>query len=96
MRRMERGAQPGNSNATKGRPWADAIRRALARREQTGNGGDLNALADRLIDACLEGELPALKELGDRLDGKPAQAIVGDAEAGPVAMTVTWIRPDDK
>jgi len=71
----------GNQNATKAKPWADAIRRALARAEQNeGDPRSLNALADRLLTACQAGELQALKELGDRLDGKPAQAIVGDDE----------------
>ena len=74
----------GNQNATKAKPWSDAIRRALARRE-AGDGRDLNALADVLVDKALDGDLPALKELGDRLDGKPAQAVdVGGQADNPV------------
>ncbi|MDE2022270.1 MAG: hypothetical protein KGI71_05170 [Patescibacteria group bacterium] len=67
------GAPFGNNYAVKRRPWADAINRALARREQTKSGADLNKLADKLIDAAAEGDMAALKELGDRLDGKPHQ-----------------------
>ncbi len=81
------GAPVGNSNATKAKPWADAIKRALARREQTGSGADLNALADKLIDSAAEGDMAALKELGDRLDGKPAQALVGDSGFDPVQIS---------
>lgn len=58
------------------KPWADAIRRALARRAD-GDLQDINKLADKLLDKAAEGDLPALKELGDRLDGRPAQAITG-------------------
>jgi hypothetical protein len=33
----------------------------------------------------------AAKEVGDRLDGKPAQAIVGGDEGdGPLKLEVTW------
>lgn len=86
------GAQPGNNNATKNRPWAEAIRRAMARAEADGNYKSLNALADRLLEKAAEGDMAALKELGDRLDGRPAQAIVGDAEQ-PIAHTLTWMTP---
>ena len=86
------GAPLGNVNALKNKPWGDALRRCLARREQEG-GKALNAIAEVLTDKALEGDLAAIKELGDRLDGKPAQAIVGDADAPPLAMSVTWIKP---
>ena len=69
------GAQPGNTNQSKGKPWADAIRRAIARREATGNGADLNKLAETLLDKAAEGDMTAIKELGDRLDGKSAQSV---------------------
>lgn len=77
------GAQPGNNNRNKAKPWADAIRRAIARREETGSGADLNRLAESLLDKAAEGDMAALKELGDRLDGKSAQAVTvsGDEEA---------------
>lgn len=88
------GAPVGNSNATKAKPWADAIRRALARAEED-SPRSLNKLAEALLTAASDGDLAALKELGDRLDGKPAQSIGGDPEGTPVAMSVTWIRPSD-
>lgn len=78
-------------NGSEKKPWADAIRRALARRAE-GKLADINALADRLIDSALAGELPALKELGDRLDGKPAQTIAGDPDA-PQHMVIGWAQP---
>ena len=78
------GAPLGNQNGKKGRLWADAIKRAVARK----HGGDLNhgldTLAEKLVEAVGKGDLQALKEFGDRMDGKPAQAIVGDSEHDPV------------
>lgn len=85
-------APAGNQNAAKkNRLWADAIRRAVARK----HGGDLNhgldTLAEKLIDAVANGDLHAIKEFGDRMDGKPTQAIVGDASADPVQ--IAWPLP---
>jgi hypothetical protein len=78
----------GNQNSTKEhREWANAIRRAVARREKDGKLGSLNDLADVLIDKALEGDSSAIKEFGDRHDGKPAQAITGP-EGGPVGIQV--------
>lgn len=69
------GAPVGNQNAAKGRVWRAAIERALERRSKADQVAAVDALADKLLDACEAGDLPALKELGDRLDGKPAQAV---------------------
>lgn len=82
-----KGGQPGNSNATKNRPWRDAINRALARYDGKTTDGGLNKLADKLIQKCEEADLAALKELGDRLEGRPAQTniLAGDKD-NPVAI----------
>jgi hypothetical protein len=73
--------QSGNPSGTKpNKPWRAAIDRALARAEQSGDFRDLNKLADKLLDLASTGDLAALREIGDRLDGKPAQAIVGGTE----------------
>lgn len=76
-------ANPTGKNGREQKPWADAIKRALARRELTGDGRDLNKLADTLIDKAAGGDMPALKEIGDRLDGKAAQSmtLAGDPDA---------------
>lgn len=41
----------------------------------------LRQIAEKLVDKAIEGDLQAIKEIADRLDGKPAQAIVGDDES---------------
>jgi hypothetical protein len=77
------GAPEGNKNATKNRPWAEAINRALLAED----GKKLRALADKIIDKALEGDVQALKEIGDRVDGKAAQAIVG-ADGGDMVVRI--------
>ena len=81
------GAPKGNKNAVKNREWSDAIRRAVARRSKGKNGG-LNRLADKLLDKVEEGDMTAIKEFGDRYEGKVPQAIEGTGEDG--AITIKW------
>ena len=88
------GAPIGNTNGAKGKDWRNAIRRALAHKHGSVQDG-LLAIARQLVDKAEEGDLTALKEIGDREDGKPAQTIGGDPEGSPVAMSVTWIKPSD-
>lgn len=84
------GAPVGNQNAAKAKMWAAAIHRALEKRA----GGDkikaLDELAEKLLTKCDDTDLAALKELGDRLDGKPAQTIAGDDDA-PIKMVIGWM-----
>ena len=88
------GAPLGNTNGQKGREWRQAIRRALAHKYGSYDEG-LLALAGKLIESAETGDMAALREIGDREDGKPAQAIVGEPDGAPVAMSVTWIKPSD-
>ena len=78
------GAPEGNRNAAKGKLWSAAIIRALDRR-QTGleKVKALDEIADKLIQKCYDGDFTAIQELGNRLDGKPAQAIIGGDEDDP-------------
>ena len=56
--------------------WRDAVMRAVNRRaKRKGNPKYLDLLADKLVRVGHNGDIPAIKEIGDRLDGKPAQAI---------------------
>lgn len=86
----------GNQYAAKDKRWAAAINRALERRSRVEQIEALDELAEKLLALCDEGDLAALKELGDRLDGKAAQttAITG-ADGGPVEVkgTLILVRP---
>ena len=53
----------------------------IAIKEAHGEGKDkLRAVADKLVELAIDGDMQAIKEIADRLDGKPAQAIVGDPD----------------
>ena len=66
---LARGAQPGNNNGQKTRIWSDAIRKAVL------SGKKLDSLANAIINAALSGDVAALREIGDRLEGKVVQQI---------------------
>jgi hypothetical protein len=83
------GAPIGNQNAKKAKIWADAVRKAIDK------FGGVDLLAEELVKAGLSGERWALQEIGDRLDGKPPQAIIGDEDSPPVMIREIIIRPVD-
>lgn len=55
--------------------WRDAIMRAVRRASKGSKTQHLEKLADKLVAQGLKGETSALREIGDRLDGKPTQGI---------------------
>lgn len=84
-------AAPINAKGAKSdKLWRDAIMRAVKRR-MSGEGDPqaLDKLVDKCVDMGLEGDMQAIKEIGDRLDGRPAQAIVGgDEDDTPVKIVI--------
>lgn len=92
------GGQPGNQNAKKAKIWADAVKRAIARKANGDLSSGLDKLADKLVEAADAGEQWAVLELGNRLDGKPAQAIIGGDEGDPaiaIAARIELVSLDD-
>lgn len=72
-------APVGNSNAKKGKEWFDALRKECVQRDA------LRKIASVVVDKAIAGEQWAIQEVGNRLDGKPAQAVeVSGADGGPV------------
>jgi hypothetical protein len=64
--------QKGNKLAAGGRkdkPWTDALRVAMYRDDRKA----LTDIAEVVKGLALAGDMQAIKEIGDRLDGKPAQ-----------------------
>ena len=55
--------------------WKKAIERALQARENGDDPKALAKLAEKLLRACDKEDVAALRELGDRIDGKSVQAI---------------------
>ncbi len=94
---MPAGAPEGNQNAAKGAPWRHAIKRALEKRSRFAQKEALDDLAEKFLAACDAGDLAALKELGDRLDGKAHQVISGpDGGAIPVGIKIEYANPDGR
>jgi ribosomal 50S subunit-associated protein YjgA (DUF615 family) len=77
--------------------WGDAIRRAVMREaEITDEDGTrkkvqyIHVLAAQLVKEAEKGDMQAIREIGDRLDGKPAQAIENTG-----SLTVYLAKPDE-
>jgi hypothetical protein len=60
------GAPEGNDNARKGKLFYDQLRRVLVQNDQL----KLRQVSEKLVDAAIEGEPWAVKEIMDRMDGK--------------------------
>jgi len=90
-----RGAPLGNQNAAKGREWTQAIRWALAHHESSSikRGQALDKIAVKLIELALEGDMAAIREIGNRLDGKPVQPVSGHHD---VPVTVIFKDATDR
>jgi len=83
------GAPVGNKNGAKqNRQWSEIIRRVALRDKKR-----LERIAEKLLSMCEEGDLPALKEFGDRFEGKVPQGIEGTGENGELnlKMTVAYV-----
>jgi hypothetical protein len=89
MAKNKVGAPKGNRNAVSKKPWQAAIDRALAKRTLTTKKDALDALAERLLQACDNLDVQALRELGDRIDGKVVQQLEASVDA---SLTVELVR----
>ena len=82
------------------RPFADALRIALAEEDPVTKTRKLRQIADKLVSSAVSGEAWAIKEVMDRIDGKPVQSAEVNAtvdhnvthNSEPVSETVEWIR----
>jgi len=75
--------------------WAAAVRKAVHDLRDDPDPDALvkktkaiNILAHNLVTQALGGDMTATKEIGDRLDGKPSQAIEGSGDGGEILLTV--------
>lgn len=76
--------------------FANMLRVALKEAHQAG-GDNLRQVADALVKKAITGDVPAIKEIADRLDGKPAQAVEHSGrDGGAIELVTGVIRADDK
>jgi len=89
------GAPVGNTNSNKNnRIWANTIRKLAIQEDYK----RIHAIAEKLFENAQEGDLGAIKEIGDRLDGKSiaTQEITGaDGKDLPIGIGITFVKPDD-
>jgi hypothetical protein len=80
------GGQIGNTNATKNKPFREALDRAI----KQDDGKRLRKAAERLLTMAAsskKGDTRAIKELADRLDGKSVQPLSG-FDGGDIKVTL--------
>mgnify|MGYP003553705106 FL=1 len=85
----------GNQAAADGRRWRQAINRAVSRKKSARSKViALDALADKLVEAGLAGDISALKEIGNRLDGMAHQSISVDQHSDrTVLVNLSFVKP---
>lgn len=66
------------------------ITQKLIARLQDAEGAALDRMVAAIIARAQEGDVPAFREIMDRVEGKAPQPVDGDGEGGPIQMTVTW------
>lgn len=95
------GAPIGNTNAKKRGRFREAIDKALKRYTNAHvetnpalvvqAGEALDKIAEHLVHRAVYGDQDAAEEIADRLDGRPAQAIIGGDEDDPALRVVKRI-----
>ena len=82
-------ANPTSRGQQRDKPFRDALRMEAALLEKgepsPAPKGSLRYIARELLLRACE-DTPTAREVADRLDGKPAQAIVGDDDAEPIRV----------
>lgn len=92
--------QPGQSGNPSGRrkekPWRDALNLAVNRAMEGATDGrkKLQAIADKVVEQAIAGDMRAAEEIGNRLDGKVPQALIGsdDPDDAPLTMALIELR----
>ncbi|HEY8596441.1 MAG TPA: DUF5681 domain-containing protein [Devosiaceae bacterium] len=87
--------QPGNKHG-RGRPkseesFTSMLRIALKEKGQDGRPR-LRALAETLVRRAIDGDIQAIKEIADRLEGKPRQMAKAPEEQAAINI---WMYPED-
>lgn len=88
----------GQSGNPGGRGTEKVMRDALMlelKREAASGGKTkkLQQIAEKLVQLACEGDVQAIKEVFDRIDGRPAQAIVGSNDEPPIktVVEIAWV-----
>lgn len=88
--------QPGQSGNPKGTQREKRFLNALERAIAQDDSKRLRDAAEKLLDFAAAGEAWAVKELADRLDGKPAQAVEHSGEVSVNNFAVPLTAPNEE
>ena len=81
------GAPVGNQNGRKGKLFYDALKIALVQEDRK----KLRTITDKLVKSAEAGEPWAIKEVMDRIDGKPVNTTeLSGADNTPLKLVVAW------
>lgn len=84
---FEKGSSGNPGGRQKEKPFRDAL--MLAIKEASDDKQKLRRVAERLVDKAIDGDVPAIKEIADRLDGKVPQGVIGgDDDDQPVRFVI--------
>jgi hypothetical protein len=86
-----------NSGPKREKPFRDALMLAIKEAEAKENQHRaLRKIAERLLDEAAAGNVQALKEVADRLDGKVPQGIEGGEQPIKTEHIFRWLGDEDK
>lgn len=91
-------ANKGARGQQRAKPFRDALQIEINAALDGDNPRSIRRIARSLLEKAGDGDVAAIKEVADRLDGKVPQAIVGDDEHDPVTVReiITGVPlPDD-
>lgn len=71
----------------KEKSFANMLNIAISVANESG-GTKLREVADALVQKAIDGDVQAIREIADRLDGKVPQAVVGDDSEAPVRVAL--------
>jgi hypothetical protein len=94
-RRVKKANEPGSGGPKSDKEWRNAILLAVKENDFSGKK-KLRKLAQKLVGLGLAGDVSALREIGDRLDGKAKQETeIGSIGGGKLEVTteVVFVQP---
>ena len=85
----------GNKHSSKeNRIWGNIIRKLAVQEDYK----RLHAIAEKLYEKAAEGDMSAVKELGDRLDGKSVattELTGADGSNLPISIAIDFVKPEN-
>lgn len=73
----------------KEKPWRDALMLSVNRlMDGQPDRKKLQAIADQVVEQALAGDMRAAEEIGNRLDGRVPQALIGSSDPDDPPLTI--------